>query len=63
MILGVCLKGETLMVLAGLNADQQHSYHIVTSALAEIFTPQGLVHLYQAELKARSKRADESMAN
>ena len=50
------------MVLAGLNAAQQHSYHAVTLALVQSFTLQGLVHLYQAELKARRKKGDESMA-
>ena len=34
MVLSVCSKGETWMVLAGLNAAQRHSYHAVTSVLA-----------------------------
>ena len=51
------------MVLVGLNAAQRYNYHTVTSALAQSFTPQGLVHLYWAELKARRKKGDESMAD
>ena len=63
MVLGLCLKGKAWLVLTGLNAAQWHSNHAVTSTLTQSFTPQGLVHLYQAELKARVKKADESMAD
>ena len=54
------------MVVEGvgwIKCTQWHSYHAVTSALVENFTSQGLVHLYQAELKARKKKGDESMAD
>ena len=63
MILGICLKGEARVVLASLNPAQRRSYVALTTALAQSFSPQELVHLYQAELKARKKRPDESMAN
>lgn len=63
MILGICLKGEARVVLASLNQAQRRSYLALTTALAQSFSPKELVHLYQAELKARKKRADESMAN
>ena len=42
---------------------QWHRYHAVTSALVQSFTPKGLYHHYQAELKARWKKVDESMAD
>ena len=53
MVLGVCLMGLAVMVLAGFNAAQCHRYLAVTLALAQSAPPQELVHLYQAELKAR----------
>ena len=64
MVLSVCLKEEEAqMVFAGINAAQLYSYHVVISALVQSFTLQGLVHLYQAVLKARKKKGDESMAD
>ena len=63
MVLGVCLKGEARVVLASLNPAQRRSYRALTTALAQSFSPQELVHLYQAELKARKRKPDESMAN
>lgn len=63
MILGVCLKGEARVVLASLDAAQRHSYLALTTALSQSFAPKELVHLYQAELKARRKKGDESMVD
>lgn len=63
MVLGVCLKGEARMVLASLSPAQRHSYVAVTVALSQSFAPKELVHLHQAELKARKKKGDESMAD
>ena len=63
MILGICLKGEARIVFASLHPAQRRSYVALTTALAQSFSPKELVYLYQAELKARRKRADESMAN
>ena len=63
MILGISLKGEARRVLAGMEIARRHSYMAVTSALSQSFAPKELVHLHQAELKARKKRGDESMAD
>ena len=63
MILGISLKGEARVVLASLNAAQRRSYTALTKALAQSFAPKELVHLYQAELKARRKKGDESMVD
>ena len=63
MILGVCLKGEARVVLASLSQAQRKSYTSLTTALAQSFAPKELVHLYQAELKARKKRSEESMVD
>ena len=63
MTLGVCLRGEARMVLAGLNPAQRRSYGAVTRALEQSFSPVEKVHLYQAELKARRKKTDETMAD
>ena len=63
MILGVCLKGEARVVLAGLDAAMRHSYLALITALSQSFAPKELVHLHQAELKARRKKGDESMTD
>ena len=60
-ILGVCLKGEARVVLAALDPARRRSYLALTTALAQSFAPKELVHVHQAELKARRKRTDESM--
>ena len=63
MVLGICLKGEARVVLASLNQAQRRSYLAVTTALAQSFSPKELVYLYQAELKARKKKPEATMAN
>jgi hypothetical protein len=63
MILGVCLKGEARLVLASMDVFKRHSYFAVVTALEQSFSPQGKVHLYQAELKARRRKPEESMSN
>ena len=63
MILGICLRGEARVVLAGLDAAQRRSYFALTTALAQSFAPKELIHLHQAELKARRKKPDESMVD
>ena len=62
-VLSVCLKGEARMVLAGLEPARRKSYHALTTALAQSFAPTEMVHLHQAELKARKRRPGETMAN
>ena len=42
---------------------QRKSYHALTEALKQSFAPKELVHLYQAELKARKKKTDGSMVD
>ena len=63
MVLGISLKGEARVVLASLDAAQRRSYMALTNALAQSFAPKELVHLYQAELKARKKKGEESMVD
>ena len=63
MILGLCLKDEARVVLASLSLAERHSYLAVSTALTQSFAPKEKVHLYQAELKAKRKRADESMTD
>ena len=63
MVLGICLKGEARVVLASLNQAQRRSYLALTTALAQSFSPKELVYLYQAELKAKNKKPEETMAN
>jgi len=62
-MLCVCLKGEGRVVLAGLEPAQRRSFVALTTALTQSFAPKELVHLHQAELKARRRRADESMVD
>ena len=63
MILGLCLKDEARVVLASLSLAERHSYFAVTTALTQSFAPKERVHLYQAELKARRKKTEESMTD
>ena len=63
VILGICLKGEARVVLAGLEPAKRRSYFSLTNALSQSFAPHGMVHLHQAELKARKRKPDESMAD
>ena len=63
MVLGICLKGEARVVLASLSPAQRRSYLALTNALAQSFSPKEMVHLYQAELKARRRKPDESMVD
>ena len=63
MTLGVCLRGEARMVLAGLDPAQRHSYIAITHALTQNFSPVEKVHLYQAELKARKKKSTETISD
>jgi len=62
-MLGICLKGEARVVLAGLEPAKRRSYVALTTALAQSFAPKELVHLHQAELKARRRRGDETMVD
>ena len=62
-MLGVSLKGEARVVLAGLDSAKRRSYFALTTALSQSFSPKELVHLHQAELKARKKKPEESMVD
>ena len=62
-MLCVSLKGEARVVLAGLDPAQRCSYFALTTALSQSFSPKELVHLHQAELKARRKKPDESITD
>ena len=62
-MLSVSLKGEARVVLAGLDAAKRRSYFALTNALAQSFSPKELVHLHQAELKARRRKPEESMVD
>jgi hypothetical protein len=61
VMLGLCLKKEARLVQASLEPAQRRSYRMLTTALGKSFAPEELIHLHQAELKARVKRPDESM--
>ena len=60
-ILGVCLRGEARVVLAGLDPARSCNTAL-TTALPKVF-PKEMVHVHQAELKARKKKGDESMGD
>ena len=51
------------MVFASFGEAQRRSYQALTQALMQSFAPKEFVHLYQAELKARKKKTEESMVN
>jgi len=61
--LGVSLKGEARVVITGLSRTQRASYSELCDALTQSFAPKELVHVHQAELKARKKKPTESMAD
>ena len=50
-------------MLVSLNQAQRGSYLALTTALAQSFSLKELMYLYPAQLKARRKKADETMAN
>ena len=60
-MLAVCLKGEARVVISSMEPAMRRSYAALTGALSQNFAPKELVHLHQAELKSRRKKADETM--
>lgn len=62
MMLGLLLRGSARTVLAGLSADQRGNYHEVVKALRQNFAPVQQVQTYLHELKARKRKAGESLA-
>lgn len=61
MVLGLSLKGSARSVLANLTLPQRRDYRALKSALSQHFCPPQQIHLYQAELKARKRKPNESL--
>ena len=61
MVLGLSLKGSARSVLANLTLPQRRDYRMLKNALTQHFCPPQQIHLYQAELKARTRRPNESL--
>ena len=62
MALGLSLRGAARTVLVSLTPEQRRDLRQLTRALQQSFCPPEQVHLYQAELKGRKRKRDESMA-
>ena len=62
IILGLCLRGSARTVLAGLSLPQRRDYDALKAALTQNFSPPQKVHMYMAELKARKRKPNESLA-
>ena len=62
IMLGLSLKGSARTVLAGLNLPQRRDYDVLKHALTQNFSPPEKVHLHMAELKARKRKPNESLA-
>ena len=63
IILGLSLRGSARTVLAGLSLPQRRDYGALKTALTQNFSPPQKVHMYMAELKARKRRPNESLAD
>ena len=63
MTLGLSLRGAARTVLVSLTPEQRRDLRQLTGALRQNFCPPEQVHLYQAELKSRKKKRDETMAD
>lgn len=61
IVLGLSLKGSARSVLANLTLPQRRDYKTLKSALTQHFCPPQQIHLYQAELKARKRKPNESL--
>ena len=61
MVLGLSLKKSARSVLANMTLPQRRDYRALKSALTQHFCPPQQIHLYQAELKARKRKPDESL--
>ena len=61
MVLGLSLRGSARSVMVNLTMPQRRDYKALKSALTQHFCPPQQVHLYQAELKARKRKPDESL--
>ena len=61
IVLGLSLKGSARSVLANMNLPQRRDYRALKDALTQHFCPPQQIHLYQAELKARKRKPNESL--
>ena len=61
MVLGLSLRGSARSVMVNLTLPQRREYKSLKSALTQHFCPPQQVHLYQAELKARKRKPNESL--
>lgn len=62
MMLGLSLRGSARTVLTGLSLAERREYKLLKTTLAQNFSPPQKVHLYMAELKARRRKSNESLA-
>ena len=62
MMLGLSLRGSARTVLTGLTLPERRDYKLLKTTLAQNFSPPQKVHLYMAELKARRRKPDETLA-
>ena len=62
MALGLSLRGAARTVLVSLAPEQRRNLRLLMGALRQSFCPPEQVRIYQAELKSRKRRWDESMA-
>ena len=63
VILGLSLRGNARSVLASLSLAQRRDYKVLKDALTQAFCPTQQIYLYQAELKNRMKRPNESLSD
>ena len=62
-VLGLSLKGSARSVLASLQPSERMDYLALKHALTQNFCPLQQIHVYQAELKTRSRKPKESLAD
>ena len=63
VVLGLSLRGDARSVLASLSLAQRRDYKVLKDALTQSFCPTQQIYLYQAELKNRMKRPNESLSD
>ena len=63
IMLGLSLRGAARTVLAGLSLPERRDYRVLTSALRQNFSPPQKVHMHMAELKARKRKPNETLAD
>ena len=62
MLLGLNLRGAARTVLTGMGMADRRNYEALKRTLAQNFSPPQRQHFYMAELKARRRKTEESLA-